>query len=156
MECYLFIKDGLREEKKDAASAVAEKSLFFDAKNWSTALTAFADDMIIHQEAHRVGSFQASESAVKVARELFEKRKAKDSDLAVAVKRLGVDERTLLRTLHTILRTESFRRNKERQSLVARADDEGAPRWFEEIKDRAVVRYFSGAETYREIRPTQD
>ena len=74
--------------------------------------------------------------------------------MALSAKKLGVDERTLIRTLHTVLRCEAFRRNKERQSVVARNDDDGAPRWFEEIKDRAVVRYFAGADQFVEIKPS--
>lgn len=146
MEVYLAVKEGLREATKEAAPVLS-------AANWSAALAAFSEDMIIHQEAHRVGSFQVSESAEKIARGKFESRRNADAGIAASVRRLGIDERSLTRTLHTVLRTEAFRRNKERQSVVARADDDGAPRWFEEIKDRAVVRFFAEAETYIEITP---
>ena len=146
MECYFAIKEGLREGGAPIP-ALSEAS-------WSQAITAFTDDMIIHQEAHRVGSFQASESTLKVAQTKIERRKSADPVFSATASRLGIDERTFQRTIHTVLRTEAFRRNKERQSIVARSDDEGAPRWFEEIKDRAVVRYFSGASKYLEIKPS--
>lgn|GEM_PF-4553399 len=146
IEVYLTVKEGLRDASVDSAPVL-------NSENWPAALNAFADDMIVHQEAHRVGSFQVTENAEKLARGKFEKRRSGDSAFATASGRLNIDDRTLTRTLNTVLRTEAFRRNKERQSIVARTDDDGAPRWFEEIKDRAVVRYFAGAEKYVEIRP---
>jgi len=149
LECYLLVKESLRDGSNGPVPVLT-------AAYWPAALAAFAEDMIVHQEAHRVGSYQASDAALKIAREKFEKRRELDAGTNASARRLGIEERTLLRTLHTVLRTEAFRRNKDRQSVVARVDDEGAPKWFEDIRNRAVVRFYSGAESYIEINPSTE
>jgi len=141
IETFLLTRECLRENVAFTENVLSEAT-------WKQALASFIDDALIHQEAYRVGSFQAGDSAIKIAREKFEKCRAQAPAATAAATRLGLDERSLVRTLHTVLRIEAFKRNKEKQSIVSRADDEGAPKWFEEIKERGVVRIFTGGEQY--------
>jgi hypothetical protein len=174
VEVYIAIKESLRRPRRAAPVRLVS------AGNWSEAVKVFSDDMLILQEAVRLGSFQTAEQNFDKYEQVVRARCKDDDGLRAVAARLGIDDLTIAKTLETVLRVAAFRRSKDRQAAVAGAgaeagkgkaknkdDDEGleedakaapagAARWFVELEERAVVRMFQDAHDYVVIDPTAE
>ena len=155
LELYLTIKQSLRPEEIGEQQVVG-------AFNWSEALTVFSEDMMVLQEAMRLGSFAASDQLLDQYNAALRKKMARGTKLQNTLERLGVDDLAVSRTLDSILRVASYRQNRNRQEMQGTAlkkassnkhKDQDA-KWMQELRSRTNMRIFSGAETYREISPT--
>jgi hypothetical protein len=149
VETYVAVKESLRKNGDGAVRLV-------DASNWSDAVAVFTEDMIILQEAHRLGSFATLDQTVEKFQGAVREKAAKAGAFRAALTRLGVSDQTLVRTLEDVLRVAAFRRGREKPHDAASPDVKGAPAWLVELTDRAVVRLFSGAETFVAIAPPED
>jgi hypothetical protein len=152
VEVYIAVKEALRVNTKGQVLVVQEN-------NWKPALNAFSEDMIILQEAMRLGSFQVNDTMMAKYLDIVQSKSATDPRFAEVVARLGIDRKTLLRTLEDVLRVAGFRRSKKRQEDVASKDSDRVPskgrqRWLRELEERAVSRVYQGAYGYRFINPT--
>jgi len=155
LELYLTIKQSLRPEE------VGEQQIV-SAANWSEALTVFSEEMMILQEAMRLGSFAASDQLLDQYNGALRKKMSRGTKLQNTLIRLGVDDLAVSRTLDSILRVASYRQNRNRQeiqglsvkkSAIGQAKD-SEPKWLQELRGRTNMRVFSGADIYREISPT--
>jgi len=155
LELYLTIKQSLRPEEIGAQQIVS-------AANWSEAITVFSEEMMILQEAMRLGSFAASDQLLDQYNGALRKKMARGTKLQDTLNRLGVDDLAVSRTLDSILRVASYRQNRNRQELQglsvknanASKTKDTEPKWLQELRGRTTLRIFSGADTYREISPT--
>lgn len=159
VEAYVAVKESLRKiPESGTAVAAAGAVRLVDAGNWGDALAVFTEDMIILQEAHRLGSFATLDQTVEKFQGVVKDRAARAGTFRSALSRLGVDDQALVRTLEDVLRVAAFRRARERPQEASAPDDDkgedgGAPSWLVELTDRAVVRQFSGAESFVAIAP---
>ena len=144
------MREALRADQKGKVPKI-------DAQSWPMAIDTFIDDAVVQQDAQRLGSFQPSDAAMQRALDEVLTRRKADPEFAANLSRLGVDDASLERTLHNILRIEAFRRSKERQAAVsARGDDSGeenTTNWAQTLRERAVARIFQGARDWIEIHP---
>lgn len=150
MESYLLCKDVLSGNNiiREVTSA-----------NWDQLLEEYKNDMIIHQEALRLGSFEASARVLDKALEVFQDFQATNDTAKVHIGRLGGKASTIRRTVDIAIRVESFRRSKKRQTAVINNRAETSlvrgtaiPEWQDELTQRAVVRFYEGASSYQAIR----
>lgn len=152
VETYITLKESLRKTNDGSVRLVV-------AANWSDALTVFAEDMVILQESQRLGSFQAADQMLDKYLGVIKEKLAKGRELQDAVRRLGVDEPTMGRTLDAVLRVAAFRRGKERQDqTLRRSGEEGDTaargKWLDDLESRAIVRRYDDAEKYQVLQPT--
>ena len=153
VEVYIAIKESLRKDGGTGLKIV-------NAKNWDVALKVFAWDMLIEQEASRLGSFQPSKKNIEKYLKIVRKRFATDVNLRNTKARLGVDERSVKRTLSTVLRTEAFRSSKDRQAAISGGEGDkkkqkpAIARWLKDLEERSVIRIYKDAMQYRIIQPT--
>ena len=153
VEVYISVKESLR--KSDAPVRLIE------AGNWMDALTVFGEDMIIQQEAQRLGSFQALEQSTEKFEQLVRDKTKRDKEFGANLARLGVDDVALTRALEGVLRVAAFRRSKDRQAQVGTRPDaediesqKESRKWLDELVERAVVRQYQNAQSYSVIQPT--
>ncbi len=158
IEVYFSIKELLRNQ-------VDETLLMVDENNWRRFLNVYIEDMIILQEAVRLGSFQVNDVALqkyfKIVKSQFEANKKLQANFA----RLGIDSSSLKSTLSNVLRVAGFRRSKSRLvTSSAKDEDYGTTedsaarfkkRWLNELKERAVIRTYENAYNYVFIDPSQ-
>lgn len=144
VESYILVKESLRKTS-DGTSRV------IDARSWKDALQVFGEDMIVLQEAERLGSYQNEGALVEKFRAVFRQKATAGSALAAAQSRLGIDEASVKKTLESVLRVVAFRKAKDRGSDDAKAGQKS--KWLTELTDRAVVRFYQDAESYVVIEP---
>lgn len=155
LELYLTIKHSLRPEE------IGEQQIV-SAANWSEALTVFSEEMMILQEAMRLGSFAASDQLLDQYNAALRKKMARGTKLQDTLIRLAVDDLAVSRTLDSILRVASYRQNRNRQEVqglsvkkaTANKSKDTESKWLQELRGRTNMRVFSGADTFREISPT--
>jgi hypothetical protein len=167
VEIYIAVKESLRKPATgpDGAAAKSAPVRLVESRNWGDALTVFAEDMIILQEAQRLGSFQSADQLLTKYDQVVKARIAGDRELRDGLLRLGADEQAVARTLETVLRVAAFRRSRDRQEQIS--GDKDAPeldggsaasgaksaRWLVELQERGVVRRYEGASEYQMIQP---
>jgi hypothetical protein len=153
VEVYISVKEGLRKSDGPVRLIVAG--------NWTDALTVFSEDMIIQQEAQRLGSFQSLEQSTEKFEAVVRDKAKRDREFAQNLTRLGVDDLALVRALETVLRVAAFRRSKDRQAQVGTRPDaedleaqKESRKWLDDLIDRGVVRHYQNAETFMVIQPS--
>lgn len=153
VEAYISVKESLR--KSDAPVRLIQ------AGNWMDALTVFSEDMIILQEAQRLGSFQALEQSTDKFEQVVRDKAKNDATFGANLARLGIDDVALTRAIEGVLRVAAFRRSKDRQAQVGTRPDaedlesqKESRKWLDELVDRAIVRQYQNAESYSVIQPT--
>ena len=155
LELYFTIKLNARADHM-------RDEVIVSAANWNEALSVYTNDMMILQEAMRLGSFAAPEQLVDQYNAVLRRKITRGSQLQSVLSRLGADDSDVSHTLDSVLRVASFQQNRNRQEQQANtgkksgADKgpESVPKWLEELRARTNSRVFAGAETYVEIRPT--
>jgi hypothetical protein len=161
IEAYATVREALRPGDGGTRVAVV-------AANWKDAIDVFTEEMIILQEAQRLGGFQAdSKIAARFQLVLAERMQAGVTARAT-LDRLGYDAVGIARVVDAILRVATFRRSKERQPggdkgavqedgppAPASAPGGGGGPWLDELKARAVVRHYDEAFNYVMIQPPQ-
>lgn len=157
-ESYVVVKESLRKTADGSARVV-------DERNWAQALSVFAEDMIVLQEAERLGSFQNEQQLIDKYTAAIRQKMQSGKALADTMMRLGAptpESPAVRRTIELVLRVAAFRRSKDRQAPEAKdAEAEVAPRpsgarpkWLDELASRAVVRQYQDAERWLVIQPT--
>lgn len=150
IETYIIVKESVRADVTGPVGLVT-------AAGWGSALKAFIDDMVVQQEAHRLGSFQPGEQLLKLVREKISKKMESDFAFKSELLRLGVDNKSLLRSIHSVLRVEAYKRSKERQAAasirIGDTEEDAGNKWFDDLKQRTMIRTFSGGEIYKRISP---
>ncbi len=152
VESYINVKESLRKTNDGNVRVI-------DASNWNDALTVFSEDMVILQEAQRLGSFSTQDQLVDKYHAVVRDKVAQGGELKKSLTRLGIDEPALAKALDDVLRVAAFRRSKDRQeSQGTKGAQKGAVtgkvQWLEELTLRAIVRPYEGARTYESVGPS--
>ncbi len=130
-------------------------------ENWRSSLQSFEQAMMIEQEAFRLGGFQPSELMVETSMEIIKKKGTPDSEEGRQMQRLGLDDKASERIVASILRAEGMRRSRQRAASDNNVTGGGRRQagleeeWLVDLKRRAVVRRYNGAESYIMIKPVQ-
>lgn len=153
VEVYISVKESLRKSEQPVR--------LIQAGNWTDALTVFSEDMIILQEAQRLGSFQSLEQSTEKFQDVVRDKAKRDREFSANLSRLGVDTVALTRALEAVLRVAAFRRSKDRQAQVGTRPDaedleaqKESRKWLDDLIDRGVVRHYQNAESYLLIQPS--
>lgn len=159
IELFIVLRSALGDPAKAAPLVVASN------ENWASVLKVFSEEIIVLQEAQRSGSFLASSKTVETGVALA-KENIKRSPVVVArLDSLKPESMEIARYVGWALRSEAFRRSKDRQSDQQPKASDGKPTpelnggdgasktWKVELIDRAVVRFFEGAKAFIEIDP---
>lgn len=141
VECYILVKESLRKTDTGVSRVIDERS-------WPQALAVFSEDMSVLQEAERLGSYQNETGIVEKFFDVVKQKRKKGHALDGALKRLGVDDQGLTRTLESVLRVAAFRKAKDKGASDSRV------KWLADLVDRSVVRYYRDASKYVLIEPT--
>ena len=155
IEVTFYIKEALREE---TASNPELEIIEINQENWQSIMKVFAEDMIVLQEAVRLGSFQINTTALQKYKDLVSIQVEKSKFLQTNFERLGVDKKTLHSEIDNVLRVAGFRKSKRRQN---KNDAEitnlttSQSKWLSELTDRTVIRTYEGAQKYILIQPQQ-
>lgn len=151
LESYLLVRAMLLSGSQPASVLAAE--------NWGSSLLAFEQAMMIEQEAFRLGGFQPSELMIKTSMEIIKKKLGTDSDELRQAQRLGLDDKGMERIVASILRAEGLRRSRQRVMSDASVNKNerrsGEDEWLVDLKRRAIVRRYNGADNYLQISPVQ-
>lgn len=161
VEAYISVREALRPNSLPNSDAVV-------AENWREALATFGEDMIILQEAQRLGGFQAEPEILARYFGIILGKIPNHPALRSALTRLGYDNQGVNRLIDEILRVELFRRSKNRvasglDSKPPGANDKnagpskslaiGKDLWLTELRERSVIRHYQNAERYLRIVP---
>jgi hypothetical protein len=153
IEMYIVVKESLRKNTS------VESARVVNASNWNEAVTVFIEDMIVYQEAQRLGGLQAPDQLVEKFVSLIQEKSKKSDLFRTTMTRLGADQVGITRVLDSVIRIAAFRRSKDRQASSTDnsgeiEDQTGAmPEWLAEITDRAIVRRYEGTSQFIEIAP---
>ncbi len=154
IEMYIVVKESLRK------NTGIETARVVNAANWNEAVVVFTEDMIIYQEAQRLGGLQAPDQLVERFVSLIQEKSKKSDVFRATMTRLGADQVGITRVLDSVIRIASFRRSKDRQASTTETtgeieDQTGAtPEWLTEITDRSIVRRYEGTGQFIEISPS--
>ena len=165
IEAYATVREALRSGSVSDGVVVA-------SGNWKDAVDMFTEEMIILQEAQRLGGFQAESRLTSKFQSLLSERLQANSSLRTTLERLGYHAKSSRRLVDAILRVATFRRSKERQlnaqvsdkSVTNKTDGPPAPAgapvnaggpWLDDLKARTIVRHYEEAFRYVMIYPTQ-
>jgi hypothetical protein len=150
MELYLICKDAL---------GGGDQIRSVETGSWDRLLEEFKNDMVMHQEATRLGSFEATARVLEKALDVFQDRKTGSEEIGRQLERLGADESVVRKIVAMAVRVEGFRRSKERQAAVQEGQPDGpqvqqkaVQEWQKELIARSVVRYYDGAVTFKAVR----
>ena len=156
LELYFAVRAGIRTDTD-------QTGLFVDRSNWSASLALFTEDMMILQEAQRLGSFGSVDAMLEKYSAQLRARRATGGAFAATLKRLGADDQALAHALENVLRVAAFRRSKNRQeaqalpnaAAAAQAQPGVLAKWLADLSNRAATRIYAGANTFQTIAPTQ-
>ena len=159
IELFILLRSALGDPEKGAPLTVASK------ENWASVVKVFSEEMIVLQEAQRSGSFLASGKTVETAVALVRENIKRSPVIAARLDSLKPESIEVVRYVGWALRSEAYRRSKDRQSDQQPKTGDGkttaeqnggggaSNTWKVELIDRAVVRYFEGAKAFVEIDP---
>lgn len=145
LELYIILKNILSKNKPPPLTLI-------DARNWDQALNEFQIDMLIEQEARRIGSVHLSDKTIAVARKIVAQRSAKDPTFRLFLEHVGADETTIRKTLITILIVRKFKIGKN----LSRNNDSKANlyKWINALQSRIPYRIYEGAKKFEPIQST--
>ena len=154
LELYFAVRAGIRNDAD-------QTGLFVDRSNWSASLALFTEDMMILQEAQRLGSFGSVDAMLEKYSAQLRARRAAGGAFAATLKRLGADDQALAHVLENVLRVAAFRRSKNRQeaqalpntTAAAQAQPGVLAKWLVDLSNRAATRTYTGANTFQMIAP---
>ncbi len=116
--------------------------------NWNELRAQFVTDMIIDQEALRVGGYEASRKMIEQARTILDQKTQITPDLSSRLQRYELKGPNLERLLAQAIRVESYKRSKQRQASVPDDRRDAAihisskfSSWQRSLEQRAVVRF---------------
>lgn len=155
LETYFLVKESLRGGPSRPGAPVSKQ-------NWSEAVQAFNQDMMIYQEAVRLGGFQPTEDMSSRYFEMVQETLSENKAFRSMALRLGADDEVLRSMLEKVLRIALFRNSKDKQEAISRKRSEVVEeepggkdgQWLETLKTRTVVRLFKEADVYWRIDPT--
>jgi hypothetical protein len=156
VESYLLVKECLRSAPTSTGGPSAEPTLP-DAGRWKQAVESFLTDMLVYQEAERIGSFVPPARMVDQVRSMFVAVRDGHPAAKEVWSRLAMTDASLGRAIALVLRVDGFSQSQERVTREA-ANAKTAPvplgdrPWVRELRDRAVIRLFREALEWREIR----
>ena len=147
-ELYLNVKEALKAGPSQPVNVITEQ-------NWRDALKVFTEDMVVLQEAARLGSFAAPDELTEKYLTTLKSRLASGSAFSERAKILGLVDSSIGPVLDHVLRVAAFRRSKERgengqQSKAATS------KWLDDLMSRQTVRKFDDALEFVEIHPARD
>ena len=153
IEMYIVVKESLRKNTSIESARVV------NAANWNEAVTVFTEDMIVYQEAQRLGGLQAPDQLIEKFVSLIQEKSNKSDVFRSTMTRLGADQVGMTRVLDSVIRIAAFRRSKDRQASNSDSTGEiedqsgSTPEWLTEITERAIVRRYEGTNQFIEIAP---
>jgi hypothetical protein len=146
LQCYDLVRTIL-DEKKWATPYEGP-----NAGNWGELVRNFALEMVILQEAQRLGSFFPTQEAVGLGIKKINSLKLSNAHLGEAFAEMQMDEPSLLRTVAIVLQVGAFRANKPATNP---GDAQLAePKWLKDLLDKTLIRYLDGSRSYMVIEPT--
>jgi hypothetical protein len=155
---WFVVRELLQEEaptqkKKDKTPLLNEI-----ATGWKTVIEKFSEDMVIRQEAARLGSFQPSAKAQVKATERITARRSVDQDMRATAAALVITDAEIASVTATILQVEGFRRSRDRQAPGAQDLSKDSSKdlsqnlsggsWLGDLKVRSVIRIYDGGDTW--------
>ncbi len=144
-EVYLNVKEALKAAPLKTSSVITQA-------NWPEALTVFIEDMVVLQEAARLGSFAAPDELTSKYLISLKTRLASGGPFTDRAKILGLEDSGLGPILDHVLRVAAFRRSKERSD--AAGQNRGATvKWLDDLMTRQTIRRFDDAMQYTDIHP---
>ncbi len=146
---WFVVREMLQEEasiqkQKDKTPLLSEIS-----SGWKNVIEKFSEDMVIRQEAARLGSFQPSPKAQIKANERIMARRNVDQDLKATVAALAITDDEISSFTATILQVEGFRKSRERQAPGSIELSNGS--WLMDLKSRSVIRIYGGGDTWEPV-----
>jgi hypothetical protein len=155
VESYFLVKESLRGAMAPAGEGGEVR--FAPSAQWKGEVEAFVTEMLVFQEAERIGSFVPTSRMVEQALALVDNMRGREPAIHEAWTRLGLTQALASRVVAQVLRVDAFSQSQERVLPTASAnggkDLPLAHRpWVQALRDRALVRFFDGAEIWREVR----
>jgi hypothetical protein len=142
IESYLNVKESLRDN--------ADSSQVVNETNWSIALDAFTNDMMIHQEATKSSGFRPTKESIQKLRARSEKITGTVPQFKSAFERLMLNSNEVESEILKIATVENYRKGKASLSTTSKNAQVG---WEQELKTRSIIRLFDGAKTWKLIQP---
>ena len=142
IESYLNVKESLRDN--------ADSSQVVNGANWSIAVDAFTNDMMIHQEATKSSGFRPTRESIQKLRARSEKITGSVPQFKEAFERLMLSSNEIESEILRIATVENYRKGKASLSVNGKNAQAG---WEKELQSRSIVRLFDGAKTWKVIQP---
>lgn len=145
VEVYMTIKETIKTS--------GYKNIKLIEKNtWNDFLEEFVFDMLIDQKARILNSFNPTNIMIQKTIKIFETKKAKNKNLLKKITALSINKLTLLHVIPSVLRVETFRRNKAKKAGF-KFKMSIKPEWIINLRNKAIIRYYKGAKIYKQIHP---
>ena len=132
--------------------------LQINQKNWTTVLSQFSDEMIIEQEAQRLGSRQPNAEMVKTMKSKLLAQRRKWPIINKVYHRMAVTEQEMKKILASIIRVQSFLITRKKTPLKEDSPQNqthAKNNWFDRLKQRTPSRYYEQARNYVPIEPNR-
>lgn len=156
---WMIVRELLREDLHGKSVKSSPSSYLRELHdNWTVILNKFSEDMLVKQEASRLGSSAPSERVVVAVSSRVDANRKLDRELNLAMVNLGIDEDEKLQIIGNVLQVESFRSARDRnragrsKSIPGATNDASAggalsSSLLTELKSRYPVRVYLGANT---------
>jgi hypothetical protein len=148
LEMYFVMRQSLLENQNFAGELITQA-------NWSEALAFFVEEMVLLQEADRIGgAVVPQEQLVKLAKRSTNQF-SKNSNLEKLAKKLEMDDALKDSMLVSIQRVESLKNFKNQTSLNRKSDGQNKNlainEWLNEVFSRTIIRYYKDAKIFRTL-----
>lgn len=155
---WFVVRELLQEEASTQTQKDKTPLLSEIATGWKSVIEKFSEDMVIRQEAARLGSFQPSAKAQVKANERIMARRNVDQGMRATLAALAITDDEIASVTATILQVEGFRKSRDRQAPGAQELSKNLSKnlstelsggsWLGDLKARSVIRIYGGGDTW--------
>ena len=136
------------------AARSADVDVSVNSRNWQDILFQFRDEMMVEQEAQRLGTVQPNLQMVDELFKVLRTKQKRVRSLTALYQRLNVDSAEVRTVLASIIRVRGFLVTKRRQgaSDLKQLNIEKSVGWFRKLTARVPSRVYEGALSYVPIK----
>ena len=106
IELFIAVFDAISNEMEQNVRTVGPS-------NWQEVLNQFESFMLVEQEAHRLGSYLPSNNMIEKGFEIYQEKVKKDAALKEIAERLKANEKSVKKSIISVLRVAAFLRSKQ-------------------------------------------
>lgn len=149
LELYMTLKRTLQDQDP-------KEVVFINKENWTKSIFEYRDDMILIQEANRLGHGRPSKKILDDAVKYILKVRSVSVSFDTFIKKMGASSQEIKRVLASIFQVRIFSLSKNKaknkhENKIKQLEKHKV--WLKDIKSKYAFRFYEGAQYYKSIRP---